>query len=108
MTALSERFKVGGVWWNLVLSDRISVDLDHWGLTTYKDLTVQIDSHSPRSKQGETLLHEIIHVAAQVLSGSLALREQQVKVIAPMLFAILRDNPDLVAFMMEEEEKGPG
>jgi len=50
----------------------------------------------------DTLLHEIIHAVSD--SIKLKLKEKQVHALACALLAVLRDNPELVEYLLKEDE----
>lgn len=58
-------------------------------------------------KARETLLHEVIHAVIGTARiepfGDLEAEETLVRSLAPLLLAVLRDNPDLVAALVADE-----
>lgn len=75
------------------------------GLTSYSDLKITIFPAEKQVKR-EVLLHEVLH-AIFVASGALVFFEEHeeeiVSILSPPLLVALRENPELVAFLLEEE-----
>ncbi|HXH58456.1 hypothetical protein [Iamia sp.] len=81
----------------------VGVHADNRGSTHNETLTIALDGSLAATLQRETLLHETIHAAwDQTALTALEVQEQQEVVVtafAPVLVAILRDNPKLVAYL---------
>lgn len=63
-------------------------------------LTIRISSGLTPDDEKETLIHEITH--AVELQMNLDLPEDAVRQLSIGLFAVLRDNPKLAAYLMED------
>lgn len=50
-------------------------------------------------QQRDTLLHEVIHAISETVK--LNLTEEQVHALGGLLFAVFRDNPEFVDFLVE-------
>lgn len=77
-----------------------------FGLTTSKDTTIHInDVDVSRSQIRDTLLHECMHGICVDLNLNFAdgEEEQIIRGFTPWLLMLLRDNPDVVAFLLEED-----
>ncbi|HVX20899.1 MAG TPA: hypothetical protein VHB02_06110 [Acidimicrobiales bacterium] len=69
-------------------------------------LTISIDPDQAHDELADTLLHEVLH-ACYHLTGNILnavakseeIEEHSVGILAPALLGVLRDNPDLVAFL---------
>lgn len=78
---------------------------DRVGECDYSDLTIRVSHQLAPGQQRETLLHEALHAVADLagLPSELGadLDEKIVRRLAPLLLALMRDNPKLVAFLTE-------
>lgn len=89
-----------------MISDSKSVELNQRGLrgrTTYETTLVEIDTQDVSAASlRPVLIHECLHaMTGEMLDGSLCPSEAQIRCLAPMILAMLRDNPKLVAFLTE-------
>jgi hypothetical protein len=74
------------------------------GLTDFGAARLLIRDSLAIGQQRNTLLHEILHALAEaVLPSKRPLTEEQVEALARGLLAVLRENPDLVRFIVGEE-----
>lgn len=66
----------------------------YWGKTESRNLKIYLDVNLPTSKQEETLLHEMVHIAFDQagIDRSDAEEEYLVNAISNQLYAILKDN----------------
>ena len=78
------------------------------GATDNEDTTIYIKRCQSPSSKRDTLLHEVLH-ALIWLSGynhstrlSFEKEERLVRSLAPWILAALRDNPELVRYLLEE------
>ncbi|HPL75493.1 MAG TPA: hypothetical protein PKW18_13120 [Candidatus Sumerlaeota bacterium] len=70
-------------------------------------LTMRIKDDLPQDSQRSTLLHEIIHLIADMNSLKPLLDDEtSVAVLANCLFAWMRDNKDMVMDMIKRNSKG--
>jgi hypothetical protein len=76
------------------------------GFCRLEDLTIVIKPSIPTVLKQETLLHEVLHAIVATQGGVVPtakgseLEEAFVSATSPMLLLVLRDNPDLVAFLL--------
>lgn len=84
---------------------RLLRDDDSRGDTYTEALMIRLDDRNPSTVVAETLLHELMHAAWYVT----ALRavenpdeEAVCQALAPVLLGILRDSPELVAYLTAE------
>lgn len=95
----------------LVTSDwqdyaRLGEDPDCYGHTDHKALVITINPRLSYGSAAETLWHEVKHVACRVagiIDGTEMKEEPWVNATASMEWAALRDNPDLVAYLLSED-----
>ena len=76
------------------------------GSTIADDLTIVLAGDLPRSRQRETLLHEVLHAcwdesALRSHEDACKLEELVVTALSQTLVDVLRRNPKLVAFLTE-------
>ena len=76
------------------------------GFSRLEDLQIVIKPSIPFVLKQETLLHEVLHAIVATQGGVIPtakgseLEEAFVAATSPMLLLVLRDNPDLVAFLL--------
>ncbi len=104
--ALPERVKVGGFWYSIEAADDEMDIRGAYGYTEHIDLAIKLDTKPPQAKVRETLLHEIIHTAADFLPRQEALDEKNVQLIARVLFQVFTENPEVRKFIFEEDNHG--
>jgi hypothetical protein len=70
------------------------------------DLTILIDDECAPDLLAETLLHETIHAVFEVVGGCRGEHDSEawIQYAAPTLLAVLRDNPALVAYLLDPED----
>ena len=65
---------------------------------------VELDPEAANDKRVETYLHEVLHVVfhtARVLRPKGTTEEDMITALAPALVHTLRDNPDMVGYLMK-------
>lgn len=82
----------------------IDADGELYGRTLERELTILLAPTVP-SQERDTLLHELLHAcwAQTGLDFEDDEQERVVGALAPWLLGALRDNPRLVAFLLERE-----
>ena len=78
--------------------------LNAYGYFDAQHERIILASHNNHDRKRECTLHEILHALEKATETPL--EEAQVGRIARGLFAVLRDNPEYVAWLMETEESG--
>lgn len=82
---------------------RLLRDEDSRGDSRPDQLIIRIDADRPHTAVAETLWHEAMHCAWNHTGLNLGLEEDDeekiVTAISPLLFELLRRNPDLVAYL---------
>jgi len=58
----------------------------------------------PAQLQAQTLLHEVVHAISSIYLETVRLDETQCALLSQGLFQVLRDNPDLIEFILDAEE----
>ena len=77
------------------------------GFTIVESLSIVLKPDMPRSLEQETLMHELLHAiyATQGATLKLAkrseLEEASVCALSPMLLTALRENPELVRYLLK-------
>lgn len=84
-----------------ILRQRKAVLGNDIGKCHYDGLQICIRHGLPRSKAQEVLMHELLHACTYptLAEGTALSDEQFVDGIAPTLLQVLRENPDLVAYL---------
>lgn len=70
-----------------------------FGEADHSALTIEIAAEQADAQKRDTLLHEVIHCIEFALH--LEFEERQVHALASGLLCVLRDNPELVAYLTE-------
>jgi len=105
------KVKIGSQVWDITEQKRKHSSDEHYGFTTDKDLSIVIDSEMPLSVKRTTLFHELLHAIRFTFGGSyipakgtgyLDLEHYFIGLYEEPVVAMLRDNPDLVAFLTDE------
>lgn len=110
---IPSKIKIGSQIWEVSEQSRKhSADPSHYGFTADKDLSIIIDKEMPQSLKRTTLLHEILHAIRFTFGGSYAPAEDTsylewehywIGLYEEPLLQILRDNPDLVAYLLSDD-----
>lgn len=75
----------------------------HFGMTKAAKTAIWIDDTAAPSQVRDTYLHEVLHaVIADTPVRDAENEEVMVRAITPGLLAVLRSNPDLVKFLLED------
>lgn len=111
MTGMPERIKVGPFVYTI--SQDVATLQAHerekgGGYAGYADhsrMLIVVDPTEAPCSQRETLWHEAKHAVHHLYanSGDKADDETHIRKMAPMELAVLRDNPDLVAYLVAED-----
>ena len=104
---LPTRIKIGGAIWqtesDATAQDRLKEE-NNYGVTVEAKQVIRIDMTCSPAKRQESLLHELIHaIEASFLSPPDRTEERRIKTFTAGLFQVLRDNPDVVAFILAKE-----
>lgn len=73
-------------------------DSKNFGVCYHGKCTINVNPTQSDENARDTLLHEVIH--ALETEGQLKMNERQVRLLATLLLAALRQNPKLVAFLL--------
>lgn len=106
---LPKEFRVGTRVYDIT-STRAGIDAasvgmrnELYGMTNNDQMTVVIDPRSNIARKRETLLHEVLHTCTDIVGIDKEMtdetEEKVVNRLAPVLLAVLRDNPRLVAYL---------
>lgn len=82
---------------------------DRWGESDKKLVEILIDPSLPPSRKREVLMHEVVHAVLyewhvdKVFPDNFE-EEPLVEILGVALLATIRDNPDLISFLWEEDE----
>lgn len=71
---------------------------DH-GECVHRQCQIYVDMDDCVAQQRDTLLHELVH-ALDEDDQVIKLKERQVRLVATLLLTLMRQNPELVAFLM--------
>jgi hypothetical protein len=82
-----------------------------YGVYAETDQTISLDKDMGFERQRETLLHEVLHAvlaithldSVMLTQGGDGFDEHVVSVLSPVLLAWLRDNREVVAYLMETQ-----
>ena len=76
---------------------------EEFGNCVYHNLRIELDETQPDQMKRDTVWHEILHGVEAELD--LKLKEKQVRQIASMQVAIMRDNPEVIAYLLAQTEE---
>ena len=74
----------------------------HAGNSEAQQLLIQLDTDQPHTQLADTLIHESLHCMwnqTSLPAGLSAEEEAVVLALSPLLLGMLRDNPELVAYL---------
>jgi hypothetical protein len=79
---------------------------DLYGTTDPDTQTIFMHSRLSHDRARVTLLHEILHACFHAADYPLSHKreEKAVSALAPVLLAVLRDNPHIVTYLIEEQQ----
>ncbi len=102
---LPECVKVGGVIYRVIPSEEFTRGAESYASVSHRRLEIYIGLEPPNDPQQvrQSLLHELIHSAAQVYGAGTGeeLSEAWVESLTRGLYQVLRDNPDATLFILE-------
>jgi hypothetical protein len=75
-----------------------------WGLSVYASQSILLEKDMTKSFKREVLLHEILHCVMLNAGGHLGCEDEElvIRTIAPSLLAVLRENPELIEYLLEK------
>jgi len=80
-------------------------DFNHAGEIDHIRQRIRIKPNRAPDETRETLLHEVIHGIAY--ASAVDLSERKVRALTRALYSVLRDNPDLVAYLTQRDAEAP-
>ena len=106
---LPEKVKVGPFEWT-VRMESLNTSLDraangfNYGATVKSQLEIQLAIGQAPGNLRDTLLHEVLHACWHTasLSSSAADEEEVCSRLSTVLLSVLRENPQLVEFLVED------
>lgn len=100
---LPATIKVGPHVYRVVSPNRALEAEDAAGRTSPAVGEIQVRSEHSHTYVADTLLHEVLHAVIHNVSGAPSDQEEQfVERMSTGLLAVLRENPDLVAFLVAD------
>lgn len=76
------------------------MQLDAWGSTDAGTAQIRVVEAQGPYQERDTVLHELLHAALLVMGKG---REEEiVSALSPVLLDVLRSNPELVAYLVDE------
>lgn len=101
------RIRIGHTIWKVLWSQR-SVDRlaggGAIGVSVEKAQTMAVAGDLVAMFERETFLHELMHSCISAAGVAPASEELLVSVLAPRLLGVLRQNPGVVEFLLEDDE----
>jgi len=81
-----------------------------YGVSAHRDLQIYLDPTVVRSQQRDTLWHEVKHTVYALVGGFPADTDEEeiILLTASIELMVLRDNPALVAFLLEPDLDASG
>lgn len=76
---------------------------DRFGDHSQVELKVRVREDLPPDEERESLLHELCHAVDEQLG--LGIREKRIRAFSVGLYAMLKDNPELVKYLMVKAKK---
>lgn len=99
-SAQQQKIKIMGQSWTLrEISNR---EMSALGLCHTDIYEIWLNDSCLPEVRRNTFLHEILHALSYV--GQLRMTERQVDVLATLLIALARDNPELIDYFFKEKE----
>lgn len=110
--AKPKRVKVGPHWFRIWWNNEAAVNADVAGAMMEQASIILLDPKISKTQRRETLVHECLHAMwSQTWMDKLWPDEDQdgdgeriIHTLAPILLGWLRDNPEVVEFLVQEEE----
>lgn len=105
---LPKKAKVGPHTYTLRAVENLESLTDQTGGVTFSEAVIVYDPAQAHTQLRDTLLHELLHcvIFETPLRKELKDSEEEEKLVwtlSPRILALLRDNPQLVAFLTEKE-----
>lgn len=73
----------------------------YFGETNHRSLQIELDADQVEAQKRDTLLHETLHAIDYAMH--LELDERQVHALAAGVLCVMRDNPELIDWLMQED-----
>ena len=105
---LPEQIKVGGLTYRVITDGKEDVDIverGHAAETDHHQLLITFVTKYDGPRRAKSLLHEVLHCVTDVTDLDRAWgdkEENYVERMTNVLFAILKDNPDLLRYWLED------
>lgn len=90
--------RVAGKVYVLEPVERNDLGADRAGEANHRKLRITYDTAWAPCQQRDTVLHEVLHCCEA--AAGIELQEQEVASIATLLYGVMRDNPELVKWLM--------
>jgi len=71
------------------------------GICDHETNTIRIAPGQPHDEERDTVLHEVTHAVEKQLNCTLP--ESKLRMIVTGLYAVLKDNPKLAKYLLEDE-----
>ncbi len=110
--AIPERIYIGGVWYRVLLEDELENDdgIELLGQHDYGRLALHLSRATAPELLPFVLLHEVLHACVTVCGADSHQEEHLVAGLSHVLLQVLRENPNLVRYLLspteEREERG--
>lgn len=93
--------RIGAQRWRLRRGSLIELG-DVYGVTVERELRITLSDRQAAAQLRETVLHELLHAiwSKVPLDQDDAEQERIIGSLSPWLLGVLRDNPELVAFLL--------
>lgn len=96
--------RLNGLTWRIRFLTKAELFVDSGadllGHSKQTDTELHVRDGMPADRERAILWHEILHAVES--DAGISLTEEQVRAMAAGLFAVLRDNPDLTRYLLEE------
>lgn len=104
MTAPPASIQIGPLRYSVEMNQRVADAASAWGRIEFKSQTIALDPDQASDHMAITLLHEVLHgcwhhANIEAHGGD---QEKEITALAPTLLDVMRRNPELVAFLMDE------
>lgn len=108
---LPSKVKIGSQIWEVSEQKRKHAMDNHYGVTNGKDNSIVIDAELSDSMKRTTLFHELMHAIRVTFGGSLSpskwadfyeAEHYWIGLYEEPVVAMLRDNPDLLAYLTND------
>jgi hypothetical protein len=92
LSVIGKRYRVK---WSAPISEDLAGECDH------ATNILSICTGMPHDEERDTVLHEVTHAVEKQLQCEIP--EEKLRMIVTGLYAVLKDNPRLTAYLFEEE-----